>query len=44
MIKKFSFLIGILMFGLHQGQQKKNNCKNRMPNLKTNCTNKYGFS
>ncbi|WP_027380304.1 murein hydrolase activator EnvC family protein [Chryseobacterium daeguense] len=34
MIKKFSFLIGILLFGLHQGQQKKEQLQKQNAELK----------
>jgi septal ring factor EnvC (AmiA/AmiB activator) len=34
MIKKFSFLIGVLMFGLHQGQQKKEQLQKQNAELK----------
>ncbi|MGU3377201.1 peptidoglycan DD-metalloendopeptidase family protein [Chryseobacterium sp. M5A1_1a] len=34
MIKKFSFLIGVLMFGLHQGQQNKEQLQKQNTELK----------
>ena len=34
MIKKFSFLIGVLMFGLHQGQQNKEQLQKQNAELK----------
>lgn len=34
MIKKFSFLIGILLFGLHQGQQNKEQLQKQNADLK----------